>query len=176
MDIFQECREAVSARAAAERYGFTPNRSGFICCPFHGEKTASLKLYDGDRGFYCFGCHKGGSVIDFVAALFGISPFESVRKLDADFQLNLNYGQLTEAERAKRHFEKWLAEAREALHYAASACSVFGDFEAAQALDSALEALVGGDLEAQQRIFQHWEEVKALCAAMVSRAKLSKKN
>ena len=46
------------------RYGFQPNKSGFICCPFHQEKTASLKIYP--DSFYCFGCHANGDIFKFV--------------------------------------------------------------------------------------------------------------
>ncbi len=46
------------------RYGFQPNKSGFICCPFHQEKTASLKIYP--DSFHCFGCHANGDIFKFV--------------------------------------------------------------------------------------------------------------
>ena len=36
------------------------------CCPFHGEKTPSFSVSADKQLFYCFGCHKGGSVIQFV--------------------------------------------------------------------------------------------------------------
>lgn len=55
----------------ARHYGFEPNRAGFMRCPFHqGDHTASLKIYAGDRGWHCFGCNSGGSVIDFVMRLY----------------------------------------------------------------------------------------------------------
>ena len=46
------------------QYGIEINRSGFCRCPFHTEKTASMKIYA--QSFYCFGCGAGGDVIDFV--------------------------------------------------------------------------------------------------------------
>lgn len=46
------------------RYGIEINRAGFCRCPFHTEKTASMKIYA--QSFYCFGCGAGGDVIDFV--------------------------------------------------------------------------------------------------------------
>ncbi len=49
-----------------EWYGLELNRSRFMLCPFHGDTDASLKIYEGDRGWHCFGCQRGGSVIDFV--------------------------------------------------------------------------------------------------------------
>lgn len=87
-DLAQRVRELVPAGEAAERYGFTPNRAGYICCPFHSERTPSLKLYP-DGGWHCFGCGKGGSSIDFVMALFDLDFRQAVVRLDMDFSLNL---------------------------------------------------------------------------------------
>ena len=83
-------KQSVSMWDASERYGHIPNRAGFICCPFHNEKTPSLKIYkEPDRGWHCFGCGLGGSVIDFVMALFGISFKQAIIRLNADFSLGL---------------------------------------------------------------------------------------
>lgn len=87
-DIFEDARRLVSTCAAAEYYGFHPTRAGYIACPFHNERTASLKLYD-DGGWYCFGCHAGGSSIDFVSKLFEVTPLEAVRRMNEDFNLAL---------------------------------------------------------------------------------------
>lgn len=43
------------------------NKAGFARCPFHGERTASLKLYRDKNRAHCFGaCGKGYDVIDIV--------------------------------------------------------------------------------------------------------------
>ena len=73
-------------------YGFNIQRGNFICCPFHNEKTPSLKLYDGNRGFYCFGCGEHGSVIDFVMRYFGLDFQSAIIKLNADFRLGSPLG------------------------------------------------------------------------------------
>lgn len=122
-DVFQEVRERVSALDVAQLYGFHPNRAGFIPCPFHHERTASLKLYPGAKGFYCFGCHTGGSVIDLVAQLYGLDALGAVRRLNDDFHLGLPIdrqqtpAERREAEQAAQHrrevsdvyrlFEEW---------------------------------------------------------------------
>lgn len=63
----EEIKEKYSMSEILERYGFKPNRAGFICCPFHREKTPSMKIYA--KSFYCFGCQKHGDIFDFVAGM-----------------------------------------------------------------------------------------------------------
>ena len=89
-DIFAAVKERVSMIETASFYGYPPNRSGFICCPFHGERTPSCRLWDDH--FYCFGCHTGGSAIDFTARLFNLSPLEAVKRLNTDFNIGLTLG------------------------------------------------------------------------------------
>lgn len=85
-------KSTLSMLEVSEWYGYHPNRSSFIACPFHQDKTASLKIYkEPGRGFHCFGCNAGGSVIDFVMCLFGLSFPQAVVRLNADFNLGLCY-------------------------------------------------------------------------------------
>ena len=59
-------------------------RSGsnlFGMCPFHGEKTASFSVAPDKGIYYCFGCHKGGSVINFQMEIEGLSYPDAVRAL-----------------------------------------------------------------------------------------------
>lgn len=51
-------------------------RDGKMRCPFHDDRTPSLHVYDDpERGWACFGaCDRGGTIIDFGAALWEISP------------------------------------------------------------------------------------------------------
>lgn len=88
-NVFAVLTDTLTMRAVAEHYGFAVNRSGFMCCPFHSEKTSSLKVYDGSRGWWCFGCHIGGSIVDFIAHLFSLSSIDAAKKLSEDFNLNL---------------------------------------------------------------------------------------
>jgi hypothetical protein len=46
-------------------------RSRKIRCPFHDDDRPSLHVYaEAERGWFCFGCRRGGSVYDFAAALW----------------------------------------------------------------------------------------------------------
>lgn len=94
-----EIKRRLPAREVFERYGFHVNHEGYACCPFHGEKTPSCKVYPGDRGWHCFGCHAGGDVLDFEQKYFGLDFPDAVAKLNDDFGLGLPIGRtLTRAE------------------------------------------------------------------------------
>ena len=59
-------------------------RSGanlFGLCPFHGEKTASFSVAPDKGIYYCFGCHKGGGVINFMMEIEGLTFPDAVRSL-----------------------------------------------------------------------------------------------
>lgn len=60
-----EIKEKYSMKEVAVRYGFHPNRAGFISCPFHkGDRSPSLKIYDKD--FHCHACGVNGDIFTFV--------------------------------------------------------------------------------------------------------------
>lgn len=87
------------------RFGFKPNRIGFISCPFHKEKTASMKAYKHDTRFHCFGCGRTGSVIDFVMLLNSLTFTETMTQLNHDFGLGLPIGERVSL-RQKREIER----------------------------------------------------------------------
>ena len=74
MSIFTEVKEAVTTRDAAAAYGITVQNRGMCRCPFHQDRTPSMKV---DRRFHCFGCGADGDVIDFTARLFNLRPKEA---------------------------------------------------------------------------------------------------
>lgn len=48
-------------------------RDGKTHCPLHEEdRTPSLQAYPEDRGWYCFGCGRGGNIYDLGAHLWNI--------------------------------------------------------------------------------------------------------
>ena len=102
MNLAEEIKHRLTMQRVAEQYGFTPGRSGFIQCPFHqGDRTASLKIYPGDKGWKCFGCGRGGSVIDFVMELFDIPFRQACIRLSQDFGLDLTPTRRTTLEASK---------------------------------------------------------------------------
>lgn len=97
-DVFRECRERVTAQAAASYYGVTLDRRGWAVCPFHSDKHPSMSFKNGR--FRCWACGASGDSIDFVGRLLGLDTMESVRRINADFSLVLPLDrQQTPAER-----------------------------------------------------------------------------
>lgn len=67
-----------------ERYGVLAERQGnkfMALCPFHEDKNPSLSVDPLKNVWHCFGCQKGGSVIDFVMEKEGIPFREAVDRL-----------------------------------------------------------------------------------------------
>lgn len=59
-------------------------RSGsnmFGLCPFHSEKTPSFSVAPDKQIYHCFGCGKGGSVINFIMEIENLSYPDAVRYL-----------------------------------------------------------------------------------------------
>ena len=194
-EFFQTIKERVPVPEAARHYGLVPNRAGFICCPFHKEKTPSLKLWQDH--WFCFGCHEGGSVIDLTSKLFGVSPVEAVRRLNEDFSLGLPLTTpMTEQERrrameeadrrqfvseTKREYEAW----RDRIIRRLKVCLWIADDAAesdpneltddellalrnAPALEFWWQTLAFGSLAQQMEIFDDRKEVDELCSRVLA--------
>ena len=82
MNLFEAVKDAIPTRMAAEHYGIEVKRGGMACCPFHNDRTPSMKV---DKRFHCFGCQEDGNVIDFVEKLFDLSPKRAAEKFAEDF-------------------------------------------------------------------------------------------
>lgn len=53
----------------------------WACCPFHNEKTPSFSVSPGKQIYHCFGCKKGGGVINFVMEMENLSFPDAVQFL-----------------------------------------------------------------------------------------------
>lgn len=51
------------------------------CCPFHNEKTASFSVDSEAQLYYCFGCHKGGTSINFIMEMERMEFMDAVKYL-----------------------------------------------------------------------------------------------
>jgi len=125
----ERIKGSVSVRDVLTLNGIPVNRSGFAVCPLHGDKDASLKVYDKGRGWVCYGCHKGGDVINLAMQLYGVGFQDAIRKLNEEFSVGIEIDrQQTEKEafqaaaniakmKAKRKEEQMKAEAAERAYW-----------------------------------------------------------
>ncbi len=51
------------------------------CCPFHNEKTPSFHVLQDKQFYHCFGCKKGGGVINFIMEIENLSYPDAIRFL-----------------------------------------------------------------------------------------------
>ena len=67
-----------------ESYVHLSKRSGsnyFGLCPFHNERTPSFSVNPSEQFYYCFGCGKGGGVINFIMEIENLSYPDAVAHL-----------------------------------------------------------------------------------------------
>lgn len=96
----EEIKQSYSMRQILDRYGLTPNRAGFICCPFHKEKTPSMKIYK--DSFYCFGCGGNGDVFSFVEKMDNLSFKEAYLSLGGEYKRETNkFSSMRKIQKAK---------------------------------------------------------------------------
>lgn len=108
--VAEEIKERIHMQDIFDRYGFTPNKMGFIICPFHNEKTASLRAYKEGKAWHCFGCGENGDVISFVMKLYDLTFPQAIIRLDNDFCLQLmNQKQDLRAKKRARQQLEFLA-------------------------------------------------------------------
>ena len=60
----EEIKQQTTMYEVLGRYGLSVGRSGMICCPFHGERHPSMKIYK--DGYNCFACGLNGDIFGFV--------------------------------------------------------------------------------------------------------------
>lgn len=80
-----EIKRIVTCPDLLARHGIPLNAKGFCCCPIHGEKTASCRIWT--NRFHCFGCGAHGDVIDLAAALYDTDFKHAADALCAEYGL-----------------------------------------------------------------------------------------
>lgn len=85
------------------------------CCPFHNEKTPSFHVLPDRQYYHCFGCKKGGGVINFIMDIENLSYPDAVHFLAK--RVNLPVPVDREAAEADRLRSRLLALNRDAARY-----------------------------------------------------------
>ena len=86
-----ELRDRADIVSVVSRYvQLTPKGGRYWgLCPFHGEKTASFSVNPQRQMYYCFGCHVGGSAINFVMEMEHLEFKDAVKVLAEQINMEL---------------------------------------------------------------------------------------
>ncbi|MDR1221132.1 MAG: DNA primase [Treponema sp.] len=89
----QEVIDKMDAVAVMGDYVRLENRSGRFMglCPFHNEKTPSFSVNPDLKLYHCFGCGKGGTVMNFIMEMDKLTFPEAVERLAKRFGVALQY-------------------------------------------------------------------------------------
>ena len=178
-NYFTEIRERVHAIDAARRYGMQFDRSGKkALCPFHDDQHPSLSFYK--NGFKCFACGASGSSLDLTMKLFSLDLKGAAARLNADFNLGLDWTP-TAAERdaarkvqdARKLFTDWRERTLNTLDKAIRTANLADagsptDAEALairhrETLIYWADILLHAPLDEQMKIFRDRKEIEAIC-------------
>lgn len=83
-----ELKQSISMREVVESHGIKVNSHGFCCCPFHKEKTASMKIYK--TSYNCFGCGANGDIFSFVMGMEHCDFKTAYKSLGGTYQQHEN--------------------------------------------------------------------------------------
>jgi DNA primase len=81
--ILGQITDRLDMQAVVSEYVHLEKKGGRLwgLCPFHSEKTPSFTVDPDKSVFYCFGCHKGGSLFTFIMEMEKLSFVEAVKLL-----------------------------------------------------------------------------------------------
>lgn len=85
----EEIKQSLSMREVVERYGIRIDRKGFCCCPFHKEKTPSMKIYKDNS--HCFGCGRSDDIFSFVMGMEHCDFKTAFKNLGGTYEKKSNY-------------------------------------------------------------------------------------
>lgn len=92
------------------------------CCPFHHEKTPSFQINPEKKLYYCFGCHKGGNMVNFLMEVEHLSFTEAITVLAKQSGTeiiydNKNAAELSEADKLKQEMFTLYTKAAQSFHH-----------------------------------------------------------
>lgn len=99
----------------AASYGLQLARSGpryVALCPFHAEERPSFTIFPGSQRWWCFGCRRGGDVIELIRLLDGIGFRAALERLGGNFtgsttsttqRSTTHFADVTQADQSERY-------------------------------------------------------------------------
>ena len=76
----KEIKAQLAITTVLAHYNITINKNKHCLCPFHEDKTPSLKIYPETNTYHCFGCGKTGDTIQFIQDKQGLTKHKALIK------------------------------------------------------------------------------------------------
>ena len=109
-------RNRIPADELGKDFGLKVGRDGRCRCIFcDGERGDTLRLYPGQRGYFCFRCHEHGDVISLYQKLTGAGFRQAIEDLNEQYGIGLPLHNSDKAamEKAKAESERRRREREE---------------------------------------------------------------
>lgn len=107
INAVQTIKDRLTMREVLEHYGFSAKRR--IPCPLHCGKDDNFEIKG--NNWRCYSRCGSGDTISFVQKLYGLSFQDTLRKIDADFGLNI-YGDHSFDELRRSHYQQQALQAK----------------------------------------------------------------
>ena len=108
IDAVQKIKDCVTIRDALIRYGYNAKKR--MPCPIHSGSDNNFEIKE--KTYCCYSRCGSGDVISLVQKLFDVTFQEALRKIDADFGLNI-YGDHTFEELRRSHYQQQAMKAKQ---------------------------------------------------------------
>lgn len=93
----EEIKQQYDMRTILNMYSIRINKNGFCRCPFHQEKTASMKVYK--DSVYCYGCGLSADIFTFIQKMENCSFKDAFKRLGGSYEAK------TDRERDLYHYK-----------------------------------------------------------------------
>jgi hypothetical protein len=90
-----------------ERFEVVHERGGKmrIVCPWHGDTSPSLVIYEKTQSWFCFGCQSGGDAFDFISRNEGLTLGEIARRYISEEHILASWRIRLSGDREESHLE-----------------------------------------------------------------------
>jgi DNA primase catalytic core len=78
----QEIKQKLSILRVLQHYNLQADKNNMLNCPFHEDKTPSMKVYESTGTFHCFGCGAGGDQIEFIEKREKLNKHQAIQKAE----------------------------------------------------------------------------------------------
>jgi DNA primase len=85
-----EIKTRLNLLTVLHHYGLKPDKHDMLTCPFHEDKSPSLKIYLKTNTFHCFGCGATGDQIQFIEMFSKLTKHEAIEKAKTLVDSNCN--------------------------------------------------------------------------------------